>query len=98
MHAVADRSPIAPVQNSVPSENPRSWLAHARFFPSDGTRPPMKTKHRIFTTPVANVYPYYIAKAEKKGRTKAEVDAIFCWQTGYTTKQFEKQLKQETDF
>ena len=36
----------------------------------------MTTKHRIFTTSVAKVYPYYIAKAEKKGRTKAEVDAI----------------------
>ena len=58
----------------------------------------MTTKHRIFTIPVANVYPYYIAKAEKKGRTKAEVDAIFCWLTGYTPKQFEKQLKQQTDF
>jgi len=58
----------------------------------------MPTKHRIFTTPVAHVYPYYIAKAEKKGRTKAEVDAIFCWLTGYTPKQLEKQLEQQTDF
>jgi hypothetical protein len=58
----------------------------------------MTTKHRIFTTPVANVYPYYIAKAEKKGRTKAEVDAIVCWLTGYTPKQLESQLKQQTDF
>lgn len=58
----------------------------------------MITKHRIFTTPVANVYPYYLAKAEKKGRTKAEVDAILCWLTGYTPKQLEKQLKQQTDF
>ena len=58
----------------------------------------MATKHRIFTTPVANVYPFYIAKAEKKGRTKAEVDAIICWLTGYTPKQFEKELKQQTDF
>ena len=56
------------------------------------------TKHRIYTTPVANVYPYYIAKAEKKGRTKAEVNAIICWLTGYTPKQLEKQLKQQTDF
>jgi hypothetical protein len=56
----------------------------------------MKTKHRIFTTPVAAVYPYYVAKAEKKGRTKAEVDEIFCWLTGYTLKQLEKQLKAET--
>ena len=58
----------------------------------------MPTKHRIFTTPVANVYPYYIAKAEKKGRTKAEVDAIFCWLTGYTPKQLEKFLQLKTDF
>ena len=58
----------------------------------------MASKHRIFTTPVSNVYPFYIAKAEKKGRTKAEVDEILCWLTGYTAKQLEKTLKQETDF
>ena len=58
----------------------------------------MTTKHRIFTTSVASVYPYYIAKAEKKGRTKAEVDAIICWLTGYTQKQLEAQLKKQTDF
>jgi len=59
---------------------------------------PMPTQHRIFTTPFAKVYPYYIAKAEKKGRTKAEVDTILGWLTGYTPKQLEKQLKQLTDF
>jgi hypothetical protein len=58
----------------------------------------MTTKHRIFTVPVANVYPYYIEKAEKKGRTKAEVDEIICWLTGYTPKQLEKELKAKTDF
>jgi hypothetical protein len=58
--------------------------------------PPVK--HRIFTMPVANVYPYYIAKAEKKGRTKAEVDAVICWLTGYTPRQLAQQLKQQTDF
>ena len=58
----------------------------------------MTTKHRIFTVPVVNVYPYYVAKAEKKGRTKAEVDAVICWLTGYTPRQLEKQLKQQTDF
>jgi hypothetical protein len=58
----------------------------------------MPAKHRIFTTPVANVYPYYIAKAERKGRTKAEVDEIFRWLTGHTQKGLEKQLKQMTDF
>jgi hypothetical protein len=43
----------------------------------------------------ANVYPYYIAKAEKKGRTKAEVDEIIRWLTGYTAKQFDGQLKKQ---
>lgn len=55
-------------------------------------------KHRIFTTSVATVYPYYIAKAERKGRTKAEVDAIICWLTGYTPRQLATQLKRQTDF
>jgi hypothetical protein len=58
----------------------------------------MPAKHRIYTTPFANVYPYYVAKAEKKGRTKAEVDTILCWLTGYTPKQLGKQLKEQTDF
>jgi hypothetical protein len=58
----------------------------------------MPAKHRIFSVPVANVYPYYIAKAERKGRTKAEVDEIICWLTGYTPKGLEKLLKTKTDF
>lgn len=58
----------------------------------------MPAKHRIFTTPVADVYPYYLAKAEKNGRTKAEVDAVICWLTGYTSRQLGAQLKKETDF
>ncbi|MBL9215834.1 MAG: DUF2200 domain-containing protein [Opitutaceae bacterium] len=58
----------------------------------------MPSSHRIFTTPVARVYPYYVAKAEKKGRTKAEVDAIIRWLTGYTPRQLEAQLKKQTDF
>lgn len=55
-------------------------------------------KHNLYATPFAKVYPYYIAKAEKKGRTKAEVDTIIRWLTGYTQKGFESQLKKETDF
>ncbi|MBI5770436.1 MAG: DUF2200 domain-containing protein [Verrucomicrobia bacterium] len=58
----------------------------------------MTIKHRIFTTPVAKVYPYYLAKAEKKGRTPAEVDAIICWLTGYTPRQLAAQLKKQTNF
>lgn len=55
-------------------------------------------KHRIFTTSVASVYPLYIAKVEKKGRTKAEVDEIFRWLTGYTQKGLETQLERRADF
>jgi hypothetical protein len=58
----------------------------------------MTTKHRIFTTSFASVYPYYVAKAEKKGRTKSEVDAIICWLTGYTQRELERQLEKQTDF
>jgi hypothetical protein len=55
-------------------------------------------KHRIYTTSVASVYPFYIAKAEKKGRTKAEVDEIICWLTGYSQKELEVELEKQTDF
>ena len=55
-------------------------------------------KHRIYTTSVASVYPHYLAKAEKKGRTKAEVDEIIRWLTGYSQDQFDAQLHNETDF
>ena len=55
-------------------------------------------KHRIYTTSVASVYPLYVAKAEKKGRTKAEVDEIIRWLTGYRQKELEAQLKKNTDF
>lgn len=58
----------------------------------------MTTKHRIFTTSFASVYPHYVAKAERKDRTKAEVDAIICWLTGYTQLQLEGQLERQTDF
>ena len=55
-------------------------------------------KEKLYALSVARVYPYYIAKAERKGRTKAELDKIICWLTGYTQKQFETQLKKQTDF
>lgn len=55
-------------------------------------------KHRIYTTSVASVYPHYLAKAEKKGRTKAEVDEIIRWLTGYSQGEFEEQLNNKTDF
>jgi hypothetical protein len=55
-------------------------------------------KHRIYTTSFASVYPLYVAKAEKKGRTKAEVDEVVRWLTGYSQKKLETLLEQRTDF
>ena len=54
--------------------------------------------HRIFKTSFASVYPHYITKAEKKGRTKDEVDEIIRWQTGYSQDELEAQIEKETDF
>ena len=56
------------------------------------------TKHKIYTMSFASVYPHYITKAEKKGRTKLEVDEIICWLTGYSQEEFELQVEKQTDF
>ena len=56
------------------------------------------SEHKIYSMSVASVYPLYIAKAEKKGRTKAEVDEIFLWLTGYSQSALESQLDKQTDF
>lgn len=56
------------------------------------------TKHRIYSTSVASVYPHYLTKAEKKGRTQSEVDEIFRWLTGYSQDELEAKLKARTDF
>lgn len=56
------------------------------------------TKHKIYTMAFSAVYPHYIAKAEKKNRTEAEVDTIICWLTGYSQRQLEKQISLNIDF
>jgi hypothetical protein len=57
-----------------------------------------KTLQRVYTMSIARVYPLYIAKAERKGRTKKEVDEVIRWLTGYSQKELKAQLKKETDF
>ncbi|WP_298308057.1 DUF2200 domain-containing protein [Flavobacterium sp.] len=54
--------------------------------------------HRIFSTSFASVYPHYVNKAEKKGRTKEEVDTIICWLTGYNQEQLQQILDNKTTF
>lgn len=58
----------------------------------------MMSKHRIFTTTFATVYPLYVQKAERKTRTKEEVDQIICWLTGYDQAGLQQQIEQENDF
>ena len=55
-------------------------------------------KHRIFATTFASVYPLYVQKAERKHRTKEELDQIICWLTGYSQAGLQGQIEQENDF
>jgi hypothetical protein len=54
--------------------------------------------HRIFGTPFGTVYPMYVQKAERKGRTKQEVDRVICWLTGYDEAGLQRQIEQKTSF
>lgn len=56
------------------------------------------TPHRIFTTSFASVYPHYVAKIEKKGRTRAELDEALCWLTGFTADELGQHLAARTTF
>ena len=58
----------------------------------------MSKAHQIYKMSFANVYPLYIQKVERKGRTKTEVDQIICWLTGYSENQLKNQIKKEVDF
>ena len=57
----------------------------------------MANYDRVFAMKFANIYPMYVQKAERKNRTKAEVDQIICWLTGYTQAGLQKQIKQQND-
>ena len=56
------------------------------------------TRHRIYSMSVASVYPHYVAKAEKKGRTKGEVDEILRWLTGHSQESLDSELANGTSF
>ncbi|MCM2269801.1 MAG: DUF2200 domain-containing protein [Thermoanaerobaculia bacterium] len=56
------------------------------------------SRHRIFATKFAGVYPLYVQKAERKNRTREEVDQIICWLTGYDRAGLQRQIEQGTDF
>lgn len=89
----------------LPSAHLRSELRHDKPWPPslNWSRPSIhmttnkKTKNRVFAMNFAKVYPLYVAKAEKKGRKKSEVDAVICWLTGYNQRELEGQLKKQKD-
>lgn len=54
--------------------------------------------HRIFATEFSKVYPLYVQKAERKGRTKEQVNEIICWLTGYSSSELGEHIKQNSDF
>ncbi|RKQ28184.1 DUF2200 domain-containing protein [Oceanobacillus halophilus] len=56
------------------------------------------SKHKIYSMSFVKVYPHYVTKAEKKGRTKTEVDEIIRWLTGYNQEELEAHLEKQTDF
>ena len=58
----------------------------------------LTARHRIFTTTVASVYPHYVAKVEKKGRTQDELDTAIRWLTGYDEHELERHLAAGTSF
>ena len=56
------------------------------------------TQHRVYTTSFASVYPLYLAKAQRRGRTRAEVDQIILWLTGFSQAELDSQIAEKTDF
>ena len=77
-------------------------MANVEAKKSASKKPKMKneanTEHRVYAMTFSSVYPLYVTKAERKGRTKAEVDECIRWLTGYTQKQLESQIKKQVDF
>ena len=80
----------------MPSCGFQTWLS--RKVSPACERSLSKTSGGSRKTSVASVYPHYVKKAEKKGRSKEEVDRILCWLTGYAPEELDMQLEQGTDF
>ena len=90
------------IQSRKIADNIRKYGWHCLFVARRGLRwaPQESTmsEHRIFTTPFASVYPLYVQKAERKGRTKDEVDQVIRWLTGYDQPGLERAVREQCDF
>lgn len=96
--AIAKAARTTPAAKAAPAKAASAKVAAGKAASAKAPMAASPAKHRIYTTSVASVYPHYVAKAEKKGRTKAEVDEIIRWLTGYTQAALEKRLRDKTDF
>ena len=94
----ASSSSVARPATPMKTTTKKTKTAAVKTVAGKTQQPPVEKKHRIYTMTVSSVYPHYIAKAEKKGRKQAEVDAVICWLTGYSPKELKEQLKKETNF
>ena len=84
---------------STPSKKTKTKPAKAKPTPARAKGAGMTSNYqRVFAMKFAKVYPLYVIKAERKNRTKKEVDQIICWLTGYDLAGLQQQIKQETDF
>ena len=93
-----DRRMTAKRTRPKPEAKARSTAQAAGATKGWAASGPDTKPHRIFSVAVASVYPYYVAKAERKGRSQAEVDRIIRWLTGYTQRGLESRLAKKTDF
>ena len=90
---------IPPARGKVSGKAPEFFCAaYAATWIGDSRSEEPMDKHRVFKMSVASVYPHYVQKAEKKGRTKKEVDEVICWLTGYSPQALATQIQQEKDF
>ena len=91
--AVAARKKAAPKARATKAPANPGTPAKAKAQPKAEA-----PKHRIYSVAVGGVYPYYVAKVEKKGRSREELDRIIRWLTGYTQRALEARLADKTDF
>jgi hypothetical protein len=89
------KKPTNPKPKKAKSVPARAKSVPVKPPPSAGAAKP---RHPVFAMKFAKVYPMYVLKAERKGRTKQEVDQVICWLTGYDQAGLQKQIKDEVDF
>jgi hypothetical protein len=97
VHARNGKPPSPKALPSPTGSRPKPGAGRRRLRRTRAQGYKLMAKHRIYSISFAKVYPLYVAKAEKKERTKAEVDQVIAWLTGYGAKGLDAQLKKQTD-